>query len=317
MTNISPWQKNLITNNSYLDRKYLTSKLVSQPIKVNNKKFVDICERNISRVGNKLDDYLTRQDEKNIHDIRTSVRRLDALYKTLPKKVQKEKQMKRFVNNSKDLFKINSQVRDFDIINELIGKIYANHGNKNGVDINFENRRTRKLENAKVIAVELRKLPLPKVKKKSVPTAKLTKRFNKLINKYGSRVQLNLPLVTTDADKVAELHVLRKDCKKLRYLLELVSHDNSSDNIISKMGEELQKMQDLLGAIHDCDATAAYLKRQKLQNKKEIIEPILQERKKRYENFLDHFKSSIMNNKHSSLNLGIQGMLPNSEKGFR
>jgi CHAD domain-containing protein len=317
MTNISPWQKNLITNNSYLDRKYLTSKLVSQPIKVNNKKFVDICERNISRVGNKLDDYLTRQDEKNIHDIRTSVRRLDALYKTLPKKVQKKKQMKRFVNNSKDLFKINSQVRDFDIINELIGKIYANHGNKNGVDINFENRRTRKLENAKVIAVELRKLPLPKVKKKSVPTAKLTKRFNKLINKYGSRVQLNLPLVTTDADKVAELHVLRKDCKKLRYLLELVSHDNSSDNIISKMGEELQKMQDLLGAIHDCDATAAYLKRQKLQNKKEIIEPILQERKKRYENFLDHFKSSIMNNKHSSLNLGIQGMLPNSEKGFR
>jgi CHAD domain-containing protein len=317
MTNISPWQKNLITNNSYLDRKYLTSKLVSQPIKVNNKKFVDICERNISRVGNKLDDYLTRQDEKNIHDIRTSVRRLDALYKTLPKKVQKEKQMKRFVNNSKDLFKINSQVRDFDIINELIGKIYANHGNKNGVDINFENRRTRKLENAKVIAVELRKLPLPKVKKKSVPTAKLTKRFNKLINKYGSRVQLNLPLVTTDADKVAELHVLRKDCKKLRYLLELVSHDNSSDNIISKMGEELQKMQDLLGAIHDCDATAAYLKRQKLQNKKEIIEPILQERKKRYENFLDHFKSSIMNNKHSSLNLGIQGMLPNSEKSFR
>jgi CHAD domain-containing protein len=317
MTNISPWQKNLITNNSYLDRKYLTSKLVSQPIKVNNKKFVDICERNISRVGNKLDDYLTRQDEKNIHDIRTSVRRLDALYKTLPKKVQKEKQMKRFVNNSKDLFKINSQVRDFDIINELIGKIYANHGNKNGVDINFENRRTRKLENAKVIAVELRKLPLPKVKKKSVPTAKLTKRFNKLINKYGSRIQLNLPLVTTDADKVTELHVLRKDCKKLRYLLELVSHDNSSDNIISKMGEELQKMQDLLGAIHDCDATAAYLKRQKLQNKKEIIEPILQERKKRYENFLDHFKSSIMNNKHSSLNLGIQGMLPNSEKGFR
>jgi CHAD domain-containing protein len=295
----------------------LTSKLVSQPIKVNGQKFVDICERNISRVGNKLDDYLTRQDEKNIHDIRTSVRRLDALYKTLPKKVQKKKQMKRFVNNSKDLFKINSQVRDFDIINELIGKIYANHGNKNGVDINFENRRTRKLENAKVIAVELRKLPLPKVKKKSVPTAKLTKRFNKLINKYGSRIQLNLPLVTSDADKVTELHVLRKDCKKLRYLLELVSHDNSSDNIISKMGEELQKMQDLLGAIHDCDATAAYLKRQKLQNKKEIIEPILQERKKRYENFLDHFKSSIMNNKHSSLNLGIQGMLPNSEKSFR
>jgi CHAD domain-containing protein len=295
----------------------LASKLVSQPINVNPKKFVDICERNISRVSNKLDDYLTRQDEKNIHDIRTSIRRLNACYMTLPKKLRKRKQMKKFVNKSKELFKINSQVRDFDIITELIGKINANHGNKNGADVNFENRRARKLENAKAIAIELRKLPLTKVKKKSVSTAKLTKRFNIQISKYGNRIQLNLPLVTTDANKVAELHELRKDCKKLRYLLELVSHDNSSDNIISKMEEELQKMQDLLGAIHDCDATAAYLKRRKLQDKNEIIESILQERKKRYENFLAHFKSSIMNNKHSTLTLGIQEMLPNSEKRFR
>ncbi len=295
----------------------MASKLVSQPIDVNGKKFVETCERNISRVSNKLDDYLKRQDEKNIHDIRTSVRRLDACYKSSPKKVRKRKQMKRFVNKSKDLFRINSQVRDFDIITELIGKINADHDNKNGVDITFENRRTRKLENAKVIAVDLRKLSLPKVKKKSMPTTKLTKRFNKLIRKYRNRIQLNLPLVTTDADKAAELHELRKDCKKLRYLLELVSHDKSSDNAISKIEEELQKMQDLLGSIHDCDATGAYLKRQKIQNKNEIIEAILQERKKRYENFLNHFKSSIMNNKQGSMILGIQEILPNSEKRLR
>jgi CHAD domain-containing protein len=310
-------QKNLIRINSILDRKYLASKLVSQPIEVNGKKFVEICERNISRVSNKLDDYLTRQDEKNIHDIRTSIRRLDACYKTLPKKVRKRKRMNGFVNKSKEMFKINSQVRDFDIITELIGKINADGGNKNGADVNFENRRVQKLENAKVIAVELRKLPLPKVKKKSVPADKLNKRFNKLIIKYGDRIQLDLPLVTTDANKVAELHELRKDCKKLRYLLELVSHDDSSDNIISKMEEELQKMQDLLGVIHDCDATVSYLKRQKLQHKNEIIEATSQERKKRYENFIAHFKSNIMNNKHSSLTLGIQEMLPNSEKRFR
>jgi CHAD domain-containing protein len=295
----------------------LAGKLVSQPISVNPKKFVDICERNISRVSNKLDDYLTRQDEKNIHDIRTSIRRLNACYMTLPKKLRKRKQMKKFVNKSKELFKINSQVRDFDIITELIGKINAHRGNKNGADVNFENRRARKLENAKAIAAELRKLPLIKVNKKSVSTAKLTKRFNIQISKYGNRIQLNLPMVTTDANKVAELHELRKDCKKLRYLLELVSHDNSSDNIISKMEEEVEKMQDLLGAIRDCDATAAYLKRRKLQNKNEIIEAILQERKKRYENFLAHFKSSIMNNKHSSLNLGMVEILPNSDKRFR
>jgi CHAD domain-containing protein len=295
----------------------MSGKIVSQPVNVNPKNFVNICERNISRVSNKLDDYLTRQDEKNIHDIRTSVRRLDACYKTLPKKSQKRKQMEKFVNKSKDLFRLNSQVRDFDIITELIGKNNTENGSKNRVDLNFENRRAQKLENAKVIAVGLGKLPVPKVKKKSVTKAKLTKRFNKLISKFGGRIQLNLPLVTTDADKVAELHELRKDCKKLRYLLELVSHDNSSGNIIPKMEEELQTMQDLLGAIHDCDATVAYLKRQKRQKNNEIIEDIVQERKKRYENFLAHFKSNIMNNKHSSLMLGIPEMLPSSEKKIK
>ena len=291
----------------------MSGKLFSQPINVNPKEFIDICERNISRVNNKLDDYLTHQDEKNIHDIRTSVRRLDACYQTLPKKLRGRKQMEKFVKKSKDLFKINSQIRDFDIITELIGKNNTEHGSRNSVVLNFENRRAQKLENAKVIAVRLRKIPLPKVKKKSVPKAKLTKRFNKLISKLGGRIQLNLPLVTTDPDKVAELHELRKDCKKLRYLLELVSHDNSSGNIISKM-EELQNMQDLLGAIHDCDATVVYLKRQKRQKTNEKIEDIMQERKKRYENFLAHFKSNIMNNKHSSLMLGIPKMLPSSER---
>ena len=295
----------------------MSGKLFSQPINVNPTKFVNICERNISRVNNKLDDYLIRQDEKNIHDIRTSVRRLDACYQTLPKKLRGRKQMKKFVKKSKDLFKINSQIRDFDIITELIGKNNTEHGIRNRVALNFENRRAQKLENAKVIAMGLRKLPLPKVKKKSVPKAKLTKRFNKLISKLGGRIQLNLPFVTTDPNKVAELHELRKDCKKLRYLLELVSHDNSSGNIISKMEEELQNMQDLLGAIHDCDATVVYLKRQKRQKTNEIIEDIVQERKKRYENFLAHFKSNIVNNKHNSLMLGIPEMLPSSERKFR
>ena len=61
-----------------------------QTVKIDVKKFVNACKRNISRVSNKLDEYLTSPDEKNIHDIRTSVRRLDACYKTLPKKIRKK-----------------------------------------------------------------------------------------------------------------------------------------------------------------------------------------------------------------------------------
>ena len=90
----------------------------------------------------------------------------------------------------------------------------------------------------------------------------------------------------TDADKVNELHEMRKDCKKLRYLLELVPHGKSTGKNVSKLEEELENMQDLLGAIHDCDAAVAYLKRQtKRQRRNDIIEHIVQERKRDMKTF--------------------------------
>ena len=208
------------------------------------------------------------------------------------------------MDKSRELFKINSQIRDFDVITDLIRKNNPENGNGNGVGhTKFENRRASKLKEAKVVAVGLRKLPVPNVDKSNITAGKLTKRYNKLISNFGSRIQLTLPLVMTDADKVNELHEMRKDCKKLRYLLELVPYGKSSDKNVSKLEEELQNMQDLLGAIHDCDAAVAYLKRQtKRQRQNDIIEHIVQERKRRYQDFLIHCKSDITN---SPILLGI------------
>ena len=41
------------------------------------------------------------------------------------------------------------------------------------------------------------------------------KRFEKLINKFATRIEHNLPIVVNDCEKKIELHELRKDCKKL------------------------------------------------------------------------------------------------------
>ena len=211
------------------------------------------------------------------------------------------------MDKSRELFKINSQIRDFDVITDLIRKNNPENGNGNRMDLTkFENRRATKLKEAKVVAVGLRKLSEPIVDKGSISAGKLTKRYNKLISNFGSRIQLNLPLVIADADKVNELHEMRKDCKKLRYLLELVPHSKSSDKNMPKLEEELQNMQDLLGAIHDCDAAVDHLKRQtKRQRRNDIIEHIVQERKRRYEDLLLHCKSDITNNQYNSLLLSI------------
>ena len=95
------------------------------------------------------------------------------------------------------------------------------------------------------------------------------KRFSKVIGRFATRIEHNLPIVAYDNEKITELHELRKDCKKLRYLLELLPDNNhkdqrsEKDDYVSELMEKLESVQDILGIIHDHDTTIAYLKRRK------------------------------------------------------
>src|SRR5215831_11618634 len=84
--------------------------------------FLNKSERNIQRVNNKLDDYLKDPNEEQIHDIRTAVRRLRASNQTLPKTLRNKNELEEFVAKSKELFSLNSKIRDYDIIAEIVSK---------------------------------------------------------------------------------------------------------------------------------------------------------------------------------------------------
>lgn len=270
--------------------------------------YLDKSERNIQRVSNKLDDYIKEPNEENIHDIRKAIRRLEASYRSLPsKKVRRKRVIREYAEYSKKLFSINSQIRDFDIIGEKL----SNVGNLDQRDklesikgSLFRQRRT-KLNEAISFALELGKLRVPKLTKKiKISNKKSKKRFNKLIGKFGTRIEHNLPIVVNDSEKVTELHELRKDCKKLRYLLELLPDSNSKDqtgemdDYVSKLMEKLESVQDILGIIHDYDTIIAYLRRRKgtwtrstLVNS--IIAQLNQERQNKYEEFVKFTKADL------------------------
>ena len=57
---------------------------------------------NIKRVEGRDSDYIKDSNEANIHDIRTAVRRLDASYKSLPKKLGRNR-IKKYMTTSKRL----------------------------------------------------------------------------------------------------------------------------------------------------------------------------------------------------------------------
>src|SRR5207249_12157122 len=110
------------------------------------------------------------------------------------------------------------------------------------------------LANAIKIATSLRQLPVPYFMENDKWEKKLQRRYNKVVRRLSERIELNFPVVLTNMNKILELHDMRKDCKKLRYQLELMpdQNDNNSrnDKEIHKMITELEDIQDMLGSIH-------------------------------------------------------------------
>jgi CHAD domain-containing protein len=136
----------------------------------------------------------------------------------------------------------------------------------------LKSQRKRMLNKAKGIALELGKISVPKLRDSDISQNKLEKRFNSIANKFADRIKKNFPIVVANSQKIRELHEMRKDCKKLRYLMKLLpENESNSKNKISHMIKELEKVQNMFGIIHDYDTTITYLRHQK---RKRSIKPL-------------------------------------------
>ena len=247
--------------------------------------FLTKLHENFQRVNNRINKYLKDPKAKNIHDVRTSIRRLNAVFSTLPKKYRTGSSMSTYILSCKELFKINSEIRDLDIIYKKLQKYPPNDSTNKIID-SLKETRVTKLEYAKNIALTLNNTDASKLLDEIKVTQKeLEKRYNKIVANLISNIETNFPIVITDSTKIEELHDLRKACKKLRYMLELLPIENKN---ALEMRKTLQKTQDILGTIHDYDFTINYLElnEQPSNEVREIINNEMQERKSNYERFV-------------------------------
>jgi CHAD domain-containing protein len=241
------------------------------------KSFIGKVRSNGRVFKGRLDKYVGNTNEKNIHDIRTSTRRLHVSYSLLTKKIHSKAEMANYVRLSKDLFKYNSDIRDIDIIYQHL-KFYENKTAER-LQKYLVRKRTKKLKSAIDLAKQLKDLPLPEIDQEYISTKKMESKFVKRKEKLFNMILRVIPTVISDPRRINELHELRKCSKKLRYLLELIP---AQEQAISK----LIKIQDKLGSIHDFDITIAFLLRCKqdssLQN---IIQNETYERNNKFQEF--------------------------------
>jgi CHAD domain-containing protein len=216
--------------------------------------------QNVRRVGRRLDAYLADQGTENsIHDVRTSIRRLDVSFSLLPKKLRKRKN--RQIKKYRKFFKANSNARDLDIIRGKIAALAEGAPGAEKLLGQLQKKRKAELGRAGKLGRALKKMqPVQLDSSSSIPVGKLESRIDRAAGKLGVKINEAFPVVLSDSSKVEELHRLRKDCKKLRYILEMVppAGRKKYERAVS-LALALEELQDLLGAIRDSDITIEYL----------------------------------------------------------
>ena len=254
--------------------------------------FLTKLSENLRRVHNRVNKYLKDPNAKQIHDVRTAIRRLDATFLILPKKYRNGSPLSEYVLKCKEFFKVNSEIRDYDIIYAKLQK-YPSNAQRDSVIETLRATRDASLEHAKSIASSLKSTDTSKIIDKIGVTEKdLQKRFDKILARLISNIESTFPVVLSDSLKIEELHDLRISCKKLRYLLELLPDENQG---ALKTRKTLQKLQDILGAIHDYDFTTDYLSSVEQSSKEiqEIINSQNEERKLKFDEFLKYCKRRL------------------------
>jgi CHAD domain-containing protein len=123
----------------------------------------------------------------------------------------------------------------------------------------LKNIRDKKYKDARKIASSLSDALLPQISEDDISNKKLQLRYNKVVDKLSNRIEKLFPVVVANSKKEKELHELRKDSKKLRYLLEILP--SKSNRNLSNISDHLEEIQDILGSIRDIDITIEYIRR--------------------------------------------------------
>ena len=200
-----------------------------------------------------IDGFLENPEARAVHDLRTAIRRIDAQLELLPSRIRKGHQARELLRAHRKVMKRTAKVRDLDVMRAKVSRYEEGFLSARLLKKIEKERRAFRKE-AKRTVRSARKLSPPTVVSKDLPQGKLQKRFLKVAGALTERINSLLPVVAKDPDKIAELHRLRIDCKRMRYTIELAPKARSA-----KILALMEDWQDALGAIHDWDVTISHL----------------------------------------------------------
>jgi len=228
----------------------------------------------------RLKAYLKDPNPENVRSLRIAMRRMHLSTELLPKKIRKAKTTQDFLTSLDEASKTNAKVRDLDIILSRISTYKSEVSIEERIARIRETRESQ-LQAARRQTVALQKIRIPRIKEKELSVPKLQKRLNKTTNKLIDTINGRLPMVLKDSNDAKDLHLLRMDCRRLRYLAELFRSKKTA-----RLLSGLRSWQSQLGFIHDSDLTIDYLRKLgEAPDMQPILNDLVTQRMQAYEKF--------------------------------
>ena len=218
-----------------------------------------------------LEALLADPTPESIHEVRTLIRRMGAARRLLPRGLRRKRKVERYFDSADGLFRATTPVSDLDIAASSLRRLGSRKsGSVSAALEGIKRRRPAPLVEVLEGARDLRDHRYPPVSRGRVPRSKLSKNRRRTVAKLEERIQGLRPQISSDQKA---LHAFRKDCKTLRYVLEIGKASRREKERV----ERLKRWQDALGQITDIDATLRYISSNRLGSQLGEIERALQQ----------------------------------------
>ncbi|HEX9677817.1 CHAD domain-containing protein [Nitrososphaera sp.] len=259
--------------------------------------FASRFEKSAQLVKERLRAYMAEPDnEEKVHDVRTSLRRLDASFLLMPKKFRKRN--RRQIDAHKQFFRANSRVRDYDIMR---GRMAARAQGELLSQLADALDKKRKAGVARALGMARLLFALPAASLEGLGDEELESTMDEVAGRLVGKIKKRFPVVAANRGAVEELHELRKDLKKLRYVFEVMPaglkkpYEKKASKILNRkkkpVMQQLKELQDALGAMHDIDITLQYLAALGKKTAVSLIESEKAERDELFSKFAQSFRA--------------------------
>ena len=222
---------------------------------VSPRDFMEVYESSLSKTRTGLARCVERRSFEEIHDIRASIRRLDVAFALMPKPLRTSRQMKSYFRKLDRFYKLNTEATDLEVVRRELSALQG-IGDSARTLAGEANEGELLTRQARRLAMDLLARRPPAIRRPDLSKDKLSKRWAGVAEEIARRMDEDYPNVISDATRVSELHRLRRDSRRLRYMLMFVKRSRD----VSGLGRLLLEVQDALGAIRNCDATIRFLR---------------------------------------------------------